>query len=509
MLNYRGVVPALLTVLLGCSKVEAPSSQPQAVPEAAASYSDLTAAVDETILSYMAENHLPGAAVVMVKDGKSIFLRGYGLANIEQDLAVDPETTVFRIGSISKALTLLTLTRLADDGRVGLADDVARYFDGISNPRRLERPITLADLLTHTAGLDQIGIGRQVRDFGRPLAERQAARPSITEFLRADNLRRVTPAGQYFRYDTYGATLAGAVIERVTGLPYDQAMRQEMFEPLGMIRSSVEVEPQYRDDLALGYGFVNGEYVAQPYEIYVTTPASSIDATVADMGRLLVALTGSGSNEHGRLFQPATAAAVLAPQFRPHPEFLGQTHGLRESKAGSGPAAQRVRTVGHGGGMLGFNASMTIIPEFDFGIFMVTNRNSEAGGGQVRLGRAVLATVIDSLVAESAAAALSVPNIAPLQDLSDYVGDYYFGVFCHSCSAQELARGGWPRGVHRPVKAVDGTLQVGDEQYIPRGDDVFVESEGRRMIYFGRDEEARVSFYVYSTSVDTFERIGE
>ncbi len=146
----------------------------------------------------------------------------------------------------------------------------------------------------------------------------------------------MSPAGEYFRYGTYGSTLAGAIIEKVTGQPYATAMRKEMFEPLGMSRSFVEADEKHLKDLALGYGFVGDRYVSQPYEVYVTTPASSVDATPADMGRLLEALTGDGANTNGRFLSPQTARTVLAPQFRPHPEFLGLSHGLRESYARGG-----------------------------------------------------------------------------------------------------------------------------------------------------------------------------
>ncbi len=214
------------------------------------------------------------------------------------------------------------------------------------------------------------------------------------------------------------------MIERVTEMPYSEAMNKEMFAPLGMTKTFVEADAKHLDDLALGYGYVDGAYVPQPYEVYVTLPASSIDATPADMGRLLEALTGGGANAQGRLFEPETNKAILAPQYRPHAEFLGTTHGLRESYSGRDQPEKPLRTVGHGGDMLGFNADLTLIPELNVGIFVVTNRNGEAGGGHVRIGRPVLQAVLEALHDGTARQAIELPAPAEDLDLSDYTGNY-------------------------------------------------------------------------------------
>jgi len=296
------------------------------------------------------------------------------------------------------------------------------------------------------------------------------------------------------------------VIESVTGLPYADALQRELFQPLGMTRSFVEAPPQAALDQALGYGFVDNVYVPQPYELYVTLPASSIDATVADMGRLLEALTGDGSNAHGRLFSAEMAAAVSAPQFRPHPEFLGMTHGLQELEVRKDGVAVPVRVLGHGGDMLGFSADLVLLPEYGLGIFVVANRNGEAGGGRVRVGRPVLRAVIETLYNDPVPEPIPLPTRVAAQDLSEYTGAYYYGVYCHSCTGEEMARGGWARNAHRTVTQARGALLIGDAEFLPRGDDVFVQADGARMAYFGRDTDGRVSYFVYSTSVDTFER---
>ena len=236
---------------------------------------DLADAIDAVVADQMETPRLPGVAVVVVKDGATVFQRGYGVADVTTGRAVDPERTLFRIGSVSKALTALAVTRLIDDGRLARDTDVSEYVDNIANLSASDAPVTIEHLLTHTAGFDQIGLDRHVWDLDESLAARKAKRPSLEAFLENGNLRRVTPPGERFRYDTYGITLAGLVLAKATGRSYAEAMQQELFAPLGMTRSFVEADDAHIGDLATGYGWQDSAYVAQPYEVYVTTACSS------------------------------------------------------------------------------------------------------------------------------------------------------------------------------------------------------------------------------------------
>ena len=246
--------------------------------------------MDDVAAEMMSQQHLPGLSVVVVENGKTTFKRGYGFANVEQRILVDPDRSLFRIGSVSKALTFLVLTRLIDQGKLQRTDPVRNFVKGITNPRGFNTLVTVDDLLQHTGGFDQIGVRRQIREHHLDLDQRKARRVGLVPFLEANNLRRVSDAGEMFRYDTYGVTLAGAIIEKITGKPFADAMKQELFEPLGMKNSFVEISRGRFSELAIGYGWQNGRFQRRPYEVYETTPASSIDMTPADMGLLMEAL---------------------------------------------------------------------------------------------------------------------------------------------------------------------------------------------------------------------------
>lgn len=466
---------------------------------------------DAAITKEMKSSHIPGMSLVIVKDGQTIYKKGYGVANIETGVAVDPDKTIFRIGSISKALTLLTLSKLVYQGKVGMDDDVSQYFDGIENAQDFKDPVTIKHVLTHTSGFDQVGLGRHIYNYDQPLDDRKAQRPSISTFLKNKNLRRVTPAGAYYRYDTYGTTLAGAILEKITGLSYPEAMNQELFAPIGMSLSSVEVKDQHMDQLAVGHGYNDGSYEVMPYEVYNTPPASSIDATPADMGRLLEVLTGGGSNKHGSIFTPSVMKKMMEVQYQPHAEFVGISHGLQESNyVGVLPDAYKVRTLGHGGDMLGTSCLMTTIPSKGVGIFISSNRNHEAGGERVNLWRLIMPLVMDHFDLPKTSEAFHLPKEPAQVNLDQYVGNYYFGVFCHSCTEEEYAQYAWRRS-SRPIeiRKDKNELLLGDDRYLSRGDDVFVRADGFEKIFFGRDNDDKISFMVFSDQLTSFERIDD
>ncbi len=168
----------------------------------------LVATVDRLVRDQMAEASIPGAAVVLVVNGQVVMARGFGVADRAQGTPVSVDSTIFRIGSVSKFLTFLGLLRLIDEGRLTLDTPVASVTD---LPDSLVHGVLIRHLLTHTAGFDQVGTDRQVGSA--------AKRPGLRTWL-AGHLRPLRKPGTLAVYDTYGATLAGAVIEAVSGRPY-------------------------------------------------------------------------------------------------------------------------------------------------------------------------------------------------------------------------------------------------------------------------------------------------
>src|SRR5262245_7696118 len=322
----------------------------------AAPPSAFEALVDETIEREMKREGVPGVAFVYVKDGRIAYLKGHGLANVEKSVSVDPAKTIWRIGSISKTFTATAVMQLVERGRVHLQGDVNSYLSKVKVPTTYPLPITVADLLMHTTGLDEIRPGTQ--------APTEAELLSLPEFLKT-RLARVRPPGTTISYSTYGVTLAGELVQEVSEQPFEEYLRQNVWSPLEMTRTSIKVPPELEGDLAVGYERGKDGLVPQAWEWYHTTPASSINSTALDMAHYMIAHLEDGKYGSKALLAPPTARAMHRQQKTMHPLIPGVTYGFWEDRVGS------LLVNEHGGNMAGFSAQMVLVPSERAGFFVV------------------------------------------------------------------------------------------------------------------------------------------
>jgi CubicO group peptidase (beta-lactamase class C family) len=433
----------------------------------------------------MQRDRVPGAAVAVVMDGEIVFLEGYGSARLAPPTPVSAEETLFRVGSVSKVFTSLALAReleragLALDAPVGphLGDLAIRVLGG---PRP---PLAFVHLLTHTAGFDQTGLGRQALRPEDQLTPRQ--------FLEG-RLVLVRAPGAVTCYDTYGITLAGHLVERLSGKPFAEVMREQIFEPLGMEHTFVQAPAGEREKLALGYGLENEKHLSQPYEYYNTQPASSIDSTALDMARFMLALLGEEEGEE-RVFSPALLETLRAPQFRNHPDLPGFTLGLWEEWHGA------ERAVWHGGTMLGFSTRLTLFPERDLGIFSACNRDGETG--PYPLLNDVIADELAQRIVRPAAREGAPPALGEL-DLSPLAGSYALNMYCHTCPDGQ----GWTWNPFEVRVAGKNELEFFGARWHARGPLELVKRGGDPAV-FRADSRGRITHLFVGNM--TYERVGE
>jgi len=203
----------------------------------------------------MAKEHVPGAAVALVKDDKIFFSKGYGYADLEKKIPVVPDKTLFRVGSISKLFTTTAVLQLAEQSKLKLDDDVNKYLKRFQVKNTYPKPITIANLLTHTDGFDSgWGIGA--------FARRASEMTPLGDFLAKRLPPRILPPGEVFLYSDVGMNLAGYIVEEISGVPFAQYIEQNILQPLDMRRSSFvqPLPPQLASDLAAGYKYKNGTY---------------------------------------------------------------------------------------------------------------------------------------------------------------------------------------------------------------------------------------------------------
>ncbi len=186
---------------------------------------ELEAFLDELLARQLAERHIPGASLAVVKDGRLFFAKGYSYANLEQRTPLVADQTLVRVGSIAKPFTWTAVLQLVEQGKLDLNADVNTYLADFQIPATYPAPITLAHLLTHTAGFEDWQLGITVSSAGGLLP--------LGTYLAREMPARVSPPGTVTAYSNYGATLAGYIVERVSGQPFEQYMQQHILQPLG------------------------------------------------------------------------------------------------------------------------------------------------------------------------------------------------------------------------------------------------------------------------------------
>jgi CubicO group peptidase (beta-lactamase class C family) len=323
---------------------------------------ELKTFTDTFFKEQMQQQHIPGAVFVLVKDGSIILARGYGYADIKQQTPVIPERTVFRVDSISKLFTTTAVMQLAERNQVLLDEDVNSYLTRFKVPDTYPgQPVTLANLLTHTAGFAD-------GQFGRDIPSTTNMIP-LEDYLATRLPPRVFPPGQIFNYSPYGMGLAGYIVEVVSGLPFARYIDENILQPLDMGRSSFQPLSSLKPDLATNYRFHNNTWVSDPSAFYLTNlpPAGSLHTTAIDMAHFMMAQLQMGQYEGKRILEPATAQEMQSQHFRQHPQLPGMAYGFFESLENGH------RVLRHAGDGLWSSSFLFLVPDENLGVFIAFN----------------------------------------------------------------------------------------------------------------------------------------
>jgi CubicO group peptidase (beta-lactamase class C family) len=310
---------------------------------------DAEAFVTGFLQAELAERRVPGAVFVMVRGGEVLFARGFGMADLARAAPVDPERTLFRVASLSKLFTGTAVMQLVESGAVELDADVNQYLRSFSVPPAFGEPVRVRHLLTHTGGFDDRLLGMA--------ASSEAAQEPLRAHLARRLPERVMPPGRVFSYSNYGMALLGAVIEEVSGQPFEAYVSERVLAPLGMTRSSFAPGPELRADLATGYALRRGKPEPLAYDWLNIPPAGGLAATAADMARFLRAQLGGGALEGARILRPETLAEMHRTQFSHDPALPGVGLAFMERRHG------RYRTLEHAGDWGGFASLLVLVPE--------------------------------------------------------------------------------------------------------------------------------------------------
>jgi CubicO group peptidase (beta-lactamase class C family) len=331
---------------------------------------DLGAWLDGFMPFALQRADIAGAVVVVVKDGRTLFQKGYGLSDVKTGKAVDPQTTLFRPGSISKLFTWTAVMQLVEQGKLDLDRDINAYLD-FRIPPAFGRPVTLRDLLTHTAGFED--------RFKNVLVKDRASLLSLDDYVRRALPPRLFPPHTIVAYSNYGATLAGYIVQRVSGQSYATYIADHIFAPLNMTHSTFE-QPVPASLGSQPQGYVTASEPPAPFEFIGTIPAGALSTTAADMAQFMIAHLQNGQYASTRILQAPTAVKMHAPAFQSAPALQSLALGFYgEDRNGH-------RVIGHAGDLISFHADLHLLLSDRVGLFVGLNSlGKEVASSAVRL----------------------------------------------------------------------------------------------------------------------------
>lgn len=350
------LVIALIAGYVPATTAHAAKSAPS--PAGPTDPEELEAFLDDYFAEKMEALDVPGAAFVMVKDGEIFLIKGYGYADLENDVPVDPRTTVFRIGSTSKLFTANAVMQLVEEGQIDLHADVNRYLETFQIPDTYTEPVTMAHLLTHTGGFDERSIGA----FARTPEDLQPLGAYLAEHMPA----RVMPPGEVTSYSNHGLALAGYIVETVSGMQFEQYVAEHILQPLGMTRSSF-AQPLPPELAAVAVPYPQNREPGPMFYAPIA-PAGMLSTTAHDMARFLIAHLQDGRYNDARVLEEEAARLMHERHFANHPDIAGWAYGFTERTENG----QRV--LDHGGAdPTGYGSMAVLLPEQNLGFLVITN----------------------------------------------------------------------------------------------------------------------------------------
>ena len=352
----RKATIALLLVL--CLLLTACSATEKASEPVVIDRDELEAFAGHFFPSEMKKHKIPGVSLVLVQDGEIVLAQGYGEANLEAGTPISPDTTVMRIGSVSKLFVATAVMQLVEAGKVDLGTDINQYLTAFQVQDGLSEPVTLAQLLTHTAGYED----PPYESYTDP-----AVVQPLGAYLAQSMPPRSDPPGETFRYSNHGFALAAYVVEEITGQPFDQYVLEQILQPLGMSSSGYLLGPPLPEELATGYFYENRTQVPQPMDYDSHYPGGSLFSTAKDMAKFMVAHLQGGCYGEACILQPATLAEMHRQQAQTPYEGQAVAYGFVAGQQ------QGQHLLGHSGAIRGFGSSLNLLPEHNLGYFFSFN----------------------------------------------------------------------------------------------------------------------------------------
>lgn len=330
---------------------------------------DLSAWLDGFIPHALGRADIPGAVVVVVKDGKPLIERGYGYADVSERTPVDPQNTLFRPGSISKLVTWTAVMQLVEQGKIDLDADVNQYLD-FDIPAYDGKPVTMRNILTHTSGIAETFRGLMAQDLHDSIP--------LDVYVKWVPTRIFAP-GTVPSYSNYATTLAGYIVERLSGQSFDDYVEQHIFDPLGMRLSTFRQPlPEHLQPL-MSKGYKPGADEPVDFEIVNPAPAGGMSSPGGDMANFMIAHLQEGAFGDRRILRADTARQMHGTVLSLLPPLNSMALGFYQGDINGH------RVITHGGDTVAFHSDLYLFIDDGIGLYISANSPGKAGAiGKLR-----------------------------------------------------------------------------------------------------------------------------
>ena len=379
---------------------------------------DLLQRIEEVRL----EHNVPAVGITLIKNAEVEWQGSLGVANRDSNRIAD-ENTFYRVGSITKTFTALAILKLQEQGKLELSDKLRDYVstDYFQNPWAEEHPITIEQLLEHTAGLTDMGTAEFGHEDPTPISLDDAL-----EF-NSENHRVLWQPGLHSSYSNLGTGFVGAVIEKVSQKTYDDFLTDSVLKPLNMMQSSTLLTSQVRSSLATGYD--SGGWNENDYWHLIFRPFGALNSSPKEMANLLKLLVNRGTINGERFLSEASIERMENPA-----TTLAAKAGLKFGYGLGNYHTEHKGFVfhGHGGTTAGYLARFDYLLENASGYAVMINSNNSSAIASIN--KLIRDYLVESITP------VNIRNDRPLnENLSDYLG-YYQPVTSRSRVAKFLKR---------------------------------------------------------------------
>ncbi len=329
---------------------------------------DVEAFFDGVVPLQLERSDIAGASVLVMRGDTVMLQKGYGFADQKKKAAVDPAKTIFRLASISKLFTWTSVMQLVEQGKLDIDADVNKYLDFEIRPA-FGKPVTLRNLMTHTGGFEETDRDVIVLDVKKE--------PTLRDWLIRNQPERLYAPGTVPAYSNYGVGLAGYIVQRVSGEPYEQYVQEHIFGPLKMTGSSFYQPVQAGVTATPSEGYKDD--ASKPpvgFEIFNPAPAGGLSSTAPDMGRFARMLLAGGTLDGATILKPETLKLMWTPQFQANAMLAPICMGFYEDWRDG------VKWIGHEGDLIAFHSLFFMDPVSKTVLFI--SYNSAGGGAKPR-----------------------------------------------------------------------------------------------------------------------------